>query len=55
MTQSFLTVGFSMISRVIVTCDDKEFMKICVSFMIARMSEQYIICGHNEISNCKSL
>ena len=44
-----------MISRLIVTCEDKEFMKICVIFMIARMSQQYTICGPNEISDYKSL
>ena len=52
-TKSFLTVGFPMISRCVVTCEDKEITKICWNFMIVIMAEQYIFCGHNEISHYK--
>ena len=44
-----------MISRLTVTCEDKELTKTCGSFMIVRMTEQYTICGHNEMSDCKIL
>ena len=47
---NFFDCKFSMISRSTVTCQDKEFMKICASFMIVRMTGQYTICGDNEIS-----
>ena len=42
-----------MFSRLIATCENKEFTKICGSFMIVRMTKQYTICGHNEISDTK--
>ena len=49
----FFDCKFSMISRLIISWQDKEFMKICGSFMIVRMTLQYTICGDNEISDYK--
>ena len=50
---TFFDCRFSMISRLIVTWEDKEFMKIGGSFMIVRMTGQYTICGDKEISDFK--
>ena len=53
MTKNFLTVGIFIITRLIVTWEDKECTKTCGSFMIVKMTEQYTICGHNEIFDYK--
>ena len=42
-----------MISRCVVTCENKEITKICGTFMIVTMAEQYTFCGQNEISHYK--
>ena len=40
---------FSIVLKVIITCEDKEFIKIHVSFIITRTTEQS--GGHIEISD----
>ena len=49
----FFDCKFSMISRLIATCQGKEFTKNCRSFMIVRMTGQSTICGDSEISDHK--
>ena len=44
---------FFLISKCVVTCEEKEITKTCGSFMIVTMTGQYVICGHNEISHYK--
>ena len=45
----FFDCRFSIVLKVITTCEDKEFIKIHVSFMITRATEQS--GGHIEISD----
>ena len=47
----FFDCRFSIVLKVIITCEDKEFVKIHVSFMITRTAEQS--GGHIEISDKK--
>ena len=42
-----------MISKLIAACEGKEFTKACGTFMIVKMTGQYIIHGDNEISDYK--
>ena len=51
----FECILFSVMSSVIITCEDNEFIKTCLSFMIIRTTEQYSVCGHIEVSDQKML